>query len=90
MYKTLYIQKSVSENTRNAVLGLEKYKRPLLLLHTKPHQTFCHQQPSHHTQYKVWSLFVDGSHGGRILKKGPATNPRTKHELDAAGLSGNY
>jgi hypothetical protein len=53
---TLYIQKSVSENTRNAILGVEKYKNfrgecpqtPLLL-----HTTFFHQQPSVISPYSV-------------------------------------
>ena len=43
---TLYIQKSFSENARNAVLGplgVEKYE----------HQTFCHQQPSVISPYSI-------------------------------------
>ena len=31
---TMYIQKSVSENSQNAVIGVEN---------TTPHQTFCYQ-----------------------------------------------
>ena len=50
---TLYIQKSVSENAHISVLRVEKYKHfsggeypQIPLVHTIPHQTFCHQQPS--------------------------------------------
>ena len=67
---TLYIQTEyVSENARNALLGvgntnifLGRMPPDSLLLHTTPHQTFCHQQASvfspHSVQYGpfLWIL----------------------------------
>ena len=66
----LYIQKCVSENARDAVIGVEKYETFLgenapkpLYYHTTPHQTFCHHQPSlistHQYNILILPLSVD-------------------------------
>ena len=46
---TLYIQKSISENAPNVVLGVEEYEHFLgdnVAIHITydPHRTFCHRQ----------------------------------------------